>query len=386
MDANIASDGIHGLLPEEMMSKSARKLRDAYAIKPGAPIFQKEFGFYCLDAWKTQGLPEDVNLQEFFGYDEPGSHNLWQLGWTTPMYYPTFEVKIIETRGECEIEQDRAGRHVLFFKGRRNGFMPEYVNHPLKDRRSWEETLKWRLDPSLPERIANINAAIPGAVAEARKGKMIVQDVIGGYMYLRSMIGPEELLYMFYDDPELIHDCMKTWLELADSVTARHQQQVTIDELYLGEDICYNHGALISPEMVREFLIPYYQQLISNIKSRQLDKNRHLYIHLDTDGFSDPVIPLYQEIGMDVLSPFEVASNCDVVRTGKEYPELVISGGIDKRILAQDKKAIDRHLDYIMPTMYQRGGYIPTCDHGVPEEVSLENYQYYRRRILEYAN
>jgi hypothetical protein len=33
--------------------------------------------------------------------------------------------------------------------------------------------------------------------------------------------------------------------------------------------------------------------------------------------------------------------------------------------------------------MRERGGYIPTCDHGVPAEVSYENYLYFRKRMLE---
>jgi hypothetical protein len=106
---------------------------------------------------------------------------------------------------------------------------------------------------------------------------------------------------------------------------------------------------------------------------------------VDTDGFSDMAIPLYRELGLTYLSPFEVASGCDVVRTGIEYPDLCISGGFDKRILAQNVDAIDREIDRIMPTMKKRGGYFPTCDHGVPEEVSFENYMHYRTRMLEYA-
>jgi uroporphyrinogen-III decarboxylase len=86
---------------------------------------------------------------------------------------------------------------------------------------------------------------------------------------------------------------------------------------------------------------------------------------------------------MDVMSPFEVSSGCDVVKIRKQYPELIMSGGIDKRILAQGKEALDCHLDYIIPTMRKRGDYIPTCDHGVPPEVSWENYSYYRQRCVE---
>ena len=58
---------------------------------------------------------------------------------------------------------------------------------------------------------------------------------------------------------------------------------------------------------------------------------------------------------------------------------------MDKRVLAQGKEAIDRMIDRIFPVMQQRGGFLPTCDHGVPEEVSLENYLYFRRRCLEFA-
>jgi hypothetical protein len=74
---------------------------------------------------------------------------------------------------------------------------------------------------------------------------------------------------------------------------------------------------------------------------------------------------------------------CDVVEIGKQYPDLVMSGGIDKRVLAQGKDAIESHLRYIMPFMVERGGYYPTCDHGVPDDVSFENYMYYRRRVCE---
>ena len=74
---------------------------------------------------------------------------------------------------------------------------------------------------------------------------------------------------------------------------------------------------------------------------------------------------------MDVMSPFEVAAGCDVVELGKQYPGLAMFGGIDKRVLAKTKRDIDEHLEYIIPAMRQRGGYIPTSDHGVPAEVPL---------------
>ena len=376
-------DGVRAMVPRERMCESARKLRDTYARKPGIPLFRREFGYYCLERWYEQGLPRDADLDALFNYDPPGNHGLGGLGWCEAEFLPAFDVELVEDRGAHEVEQDAAGRHVLYFKGRRQGFMPEYIAHPVKDWKTWKGDVKWRLSPESPERYANADRVMAEAKDQAAEGMMISQHVIGGYMYLRSLIGPADLLYMVCEVPDLVHDCMKAWFELADAVIAKHQEHLTIDELFLAEDICYNNGCLISPDMVREFLLPYYRQLIANMKSRQIDKDRHLYFHVDTDGWATPVIPLYRELGMDVMSPFEVASRCDVIEIGNQFPGLAMFGGIDKRMLATTTDEIDRMVERILPTMRERGGFIPTCDHGVPEEVSLDNYKHYRKRCIE---
>ena len=376
-------------MPETQMSKGVKKYRDFYAMKPDAPVYMTEFGFYVMDKWKAEGhIPKDAGWGEWaemFGWDEGACHNLNCLGWCEAGFNPVFETKVVEEQGDCELAQDYAGRIVKFFKGRRNGFMPEYVDHPVKDMKSWEENCLWRMDPTTPSRLAAQTAAIESAENAVPQGKLIVANLVGGYMYLRSLIGPVELLYAVHDQPELLHACMKTWLELADAYYAQAQKTLNIDEVFLAEDICYNHGLLISPDMVREFLFPYYRQLFANIRARQPDKSAPLKFRLDTDGFSDVAIPLYREVGLDFICPFEVASNCDVVRTAREYPDLLISGGFDKRILAAGKDAIDREVDRILPVMKKRGGYYPTCDHGVPEEVKFEDYLHFRKRLLEFA-
>ena len=135
--------------------------------------------------------------------------------------------------------------------------------------------------------------------------------------------------------------------------------------------------------MIKEFLFPYYGQLFENMKRR--NGERKLHIMLATDGKCEPVLDLYKTVGMDYISPCEVASGCDVVRIGREHPDLLIAGGIDKRLIAEGGDAIKRHLDYIMPAMRRRGGFIPTCDHGVPEEVTFENYMRYRELMRSYC-
>ncbi|WP_294505080.1 uroporphyrinogen decarboxylase family protein [uncultured Victivallis sp.] len=367
-------------------SEAAAKVRNTYAGIPESGFIQRDFGLWmCIDAWRSDGLPEGSE-EELFSYEPAGKANLWGLGWTEAALVPAFPERILEDRGETEIVQDRAGRGVLYFKGRRQGFMPEYVSHPVTDMRSWQENVKPRMQFDQPGRIAERKAeAAIAKEAYERNHSLVCQNIIGGYMYLRSLFGPEALLYAFYDMPEVVHDCMKSWLELADAVTALHQKFVTIEEVFFGEDICYNHGPLISPEMIREFLFPYYQQLLTNIRRRQ-PEHTGLYIQLDTDGDAQSIIDLYVEgIGCNIFSPFEVASGSDVVAIGRKYPEIVLTGGFDKRILAAGRAAIDREVDRIFPIMFKRGGYWPTCDHGVPAEVNWRDYLHFRKRCLEFA-
>jgi len=54
---------------------------------------------------------------------------------------------------------------------------------------------------------------------------------------------------------------------------------------------------------------------------------------------------------------------------------------VDKRILAQGKEQIKREMDRIIPYMLKRKGFIPKCDHSVPDDVSFENFMFYRDYI-----
>jgi len=172
--------GFHVLPPREAMPPAIRKWRDTYDLKPNTGFYQKEFGFFTLDAWKKQGMPSDVPLHELFGFDPPATVSFGGLGWCEAAFEPAFEEKVLEDRGDYELVQDVAGRQVLFFKNRRSGFMPEYVAHPVKDWRSWEEEVKWRLDPKTASRYAKIPTFVEENRPLLEQGAFVIQRVVGG--------------------------------------------------------------------------------------------------------------------------------------------------------------------------------------------------------------
>ncbi len=58
-------------------------------------------------------------------------------------------------------------------------------------------------------------------------------------------------------------------------------------------------------------------------------------------------------------------------------------GGMDKRLIAKGGSALESEMRRIIPPMLEEGGYIPSCDHGVPPDISWRNFVDYSRLLAE---
>lgn len=342
---------------------------------------RREWGFFpeTESNWKQQGWD---GSRECFLYDEyPYCEQLVDLVGIDIPVVPAFVEDVIDTDESYIYIRTISGAVEKFPKEKRRWgeVMPLYVSNPVETREDWYDKIKPRLDPETPGRWNRFYENIDNIVCLVESGmKLYEAACIGGYMYLRAMLGPEKVCLTFYDDPEMIHDMMRTWLNLAKTCLLKVQKRVFFFKLLIGEDISYKNGLLISPDMCEEFLFPYYRDLIESLRNGQ---KSFMHAEVDTDGKVTDVIPLYMKTGFNVFRPFEVAAGNDVVEIAKRFPDLIISGGIDKRILADSREAIKAEIERVVPFMAKRGGYIPTCDHTVPSNVSYENYIYYRQLI-----
>ena len=201
------------------------------------------------------------------------------------------------------------------------------------------------------------------------------------YGLLREWVGSERILYMFYDDPGLIEDMMEQELYLVTEVIKRTLKDIKIQQAHLWEDMCYKAGPLISPAMVRKFMMPRYKKITDLLHSYGVD-----VIFLDSDGNVEQLVPLWLESGINYVWPFEVAAGNDVVAIRKKYgKDLTIGGGIDKRALAKGKEAIREEVMSKVPFLLEQGGYLPSVDHSVPPDVTFENFCYYINLMREVA-
>jgi len=107
---------------------------------------------------------------------------------------------------------------------------------------------------------------------------------------------------------------------------------------------------------------------------------------LDSDGYIEQLIPLWIEGGMNCTIPVEIAAGNDPVELRKKFGRnMAFVGGIDKRKIAEGGAVLKEEMDRIIPFMLKDGGYIPSCDHGVPPDISWRNFLEYSYLLARYT-
>ena len=337
-------------------------------------------GFWgaTIERWQREGLPPDVPPEQYFGMDGwIFSEGLLPVdaGLTDNPYRPPFESKVLKEDERTVTYTDGTGITKRDRKDRPELSMSQFLKFPVSCRKDWED-LKCRLDPADPGRYPDW-----GEVREkfANRAMPLGLSICGGYGWPRNLFGEEQLAYMYYDDPGLMHDIMRHWAEFYKGVCDRTLPNIDCDFVYIWEDMAFKNGPLIGPKTFEEFMLPYCKEVISCMRSYGV-KN----ILVDSDGDNRPILDLFVEAGVNIFLPLEIAANMEPLEIREKYGrKLVLWGGIDKRALSKDKAAIKEELMRKVPQMMESGGFIPAIDHGVPPDVSFENYRYYTDLLRE---
>ena len=199
----------------------------------------------------------------------------------------------------------------------------------------------------------------------------------GFFWFPRSLFGIEEHLYAFYDMPELMHQINSNLAEYNLRALKMVLEILKPDMIGIAEDMSYNHGPMLSYELYKEFLAPYYAKLIPYIKAQGIK------LLVDSDGNVMPLLPWLLESGFDGIYPLERQAGVDVAEIRRLYPKLLMMGAYDKMVMAQGEDAMRAEFERLLPVI-RLGGFIPSVDQ-TPPEVSLENYHTYLRLFKEYA-
>jgi len=373
--------------------------------EPGVRTLLWEFGYWteAIDQWYRQGLRRgpyapppgilmpgqmvhgdafpypyrlfSVNYRDFDAHQavglDPGVIGV-PLNWR---HSPPFVEVLLGEEETTRMLINKEGITIRERKARDS--IPQHLDWPVCDRATWEKVKEERFGLNVTARFPNGWEALSGTYRDLDCPVGIVMD--GFFSMPRELMGLVRQLTMYHDDPKLMHDInerlVTVWLAVLEELVSK----VKLDFVYCWEDMSFKNGPLLSPRMFNEFQVPYYSRVTGFLRAHGVD-----IVFVDTDGDCRQLIPGFLKAGVRGLYPFEVQAGMDIVEIRKQYPELLIQGGLDKNKVAEGKEAIDLELESKLPFMLAHGGYIPYCDHLVPPTVSWANFQYYREKVRQY--
>lgn len=357
---------------------------DKIPFQPGGPRES------TLAAWRSQGLKDDVpwftQLLEAVGI-EPEPETPATYHEVSFRMIPEFEERILEHRDGHYILQDCMGAVVeisdcydaSYIRAAKDFVTRRWHRFPVETRDDFD-AVKWRYDPRAPERYPADLPVRLDRLADPSRAYVSRIHVNGPFWQLREWCGFEGLCTLFMDDPDFVAEMADFWAGFVADVLEAIARPGTLDVLHISEDMAYKEHSMISPAMVREYISPAYKRWIAIAKAsgcRVFD--------VDSDGHVGELIPEWIAAGINCNDPVEVAAGNDIVEYRRTFGrEMAYTGGIDKRKIARGGTDIEEELRRVTPLL-EDGGFIPSCDHGVPPDISWPAFIEYSRLLAGYC-
>jgi len=343
------------------------------------------FGFWgeTIEKWQREGhltadeatriwdnSPNEQRLGERLGFDYNWTST---VGGTTGLL-PPFEEKVLEVLPDG-YRKVRTGNGVILLDKPGTTSIPPEIDHVLKDRDSWEKEFLPRLQWA-EERVDRAAfAALADDTGRERPLGFMCGSLYGTY---RDWLGLENACYLQADDEDLFIEILDTFaalqLKVAETALATGAR---FDYGHFWEDICFKSGPLVSPEVFRERVGPWYRKFAELLGRHGID-----IISLDCDGLIDQLIPIWLENGINTMFPIEVGTwEASLEPWRKKYGRAVRGvGGMNKRVFSYDYAAVDAEVERLRRVV-DLGGFIPCPDHRIAPDAKWENIQYYTERL-----
>ncbi len=298
------------------------------------PLFPEGIREEVLASWRTQGLPDGIELDRLFYYDP-----FEQLD---PDVYPSSAIS--------------------------DWSIPKKVL----------ALLHKRLDPKDPRRLPdNWSELVKGW--RRRQHPLFLRIHQGLFLSL----GIEDwrsfapAILRMVDQPDFVHEVLAIQADFAACLAEVVLKQVDLDGVIFSEPIAGNHGALISPKMYRAFELQSYAPIFEVLRDHHVPA-------IIWRSYANPA-SLLPEV---VKCPFNALWLCETppgALTPAQVrqlvgPNLTLIGGIDSDILHEDSQTIRQAVASVIPFV-QEGRFIPLADGRVREDVPYPNYAFYRREL-----
>ena len=329
---------------------------------PVKPTNAKEVRTYLLgNQNRTEGIQPKGAIQ---GMTRHGA-----LRWIVALD-PMFKPEVISETEEHVVEVDFDGS-IVERKKLGDASIPRYIEYPVKDKKTWDEYKK-RLDPFSPGRWPE-----GWEKGTEERDVPLGMNLLSLYGNPRNYMGLENLSYAIFDNIALVEEMIEWQAYLAYEMAKKvFASGVTLDWVWIWEDMAFNKGSLVSPSFVRKYMAPKYRKVVDLLRSNGVEA-----LILDCDGNIDELLPIWIDCGINATYPLECAAGMDGRKVREKYGNnIILVGNIDKKALAKGKKEIDAEI-VKAKSLLEHSGYFPSVDHHIPPDVPYENMVYFLNEL-----
>lgn len=277
---------------------------------------------------RTRWFAEGYTEGDDFGFDRVDTEGRLDINIG---YIPPWETGLVEDEGAHQLIRNKYGIIQRVSKTVRSD-IAQYVSFPVSGREGWER-LKNRLEPNAPNRFPD---GWSDRFESLRRERVPITvgsgHLCGFFSFVRELVGDEEVMYLFYDDPDLVRQILDFQVHRLTTLLDRVLGEVQVDRMMIWEDMCYKNGPLISPALCVEFLLGPYRKTIDFAIERGVQ-----VFDVDSDGNVLELLPLWIDVGVNMVYPFEVQAGMDVNEICRQFGDrLCIRGASTSESLLGD--------------------------------------------------
>jgi uroporphyrinogen decarboxylase len=359
-----------------------------YKIYDRLPLVHFGFWTETLEKWTAEGhlVAEaaadwadgnqwDRYLSARLGFDFNWASCIYPFDSVDNGLLPPFEEAVVEQRPDgTRLVRNVDGVIVMQKPGVTS--IPAEVDHLLRDRASWEQHYLPRLQYSS----SRVDMESLGTVRATAEKEGLPLGVYCGSMIgrIREWCGLVGLSYIIADDEGLLDEMIGTYADLCYRFTEQVLASgIAFDFGHFWEDMAFKNGPLVSPALFDKKLGPHYERIV-----RLLNRHGVNIVSVDCDGRIDKLVPTWLRAGVNTMFPIEVGTwGASILPWREQYGRDIRGvGGMDKRVFAHGRDAIDVEVERLKP-LVDLGGYIPCPDHRLAPDTVWENVQYYCERM-----
>jgi len=197
--------------------------------------------------------------------------------------------------------------------------------------------------------------------------------------YLRGLEKFMEDMLINKDYAHELLERLMIWILTA----GRRLIELGVDIIWIGDDVGMQDRMLIRPELWREFLKPRYARMFSEF--RKVNPNIKIAFH--SDGYIEPVIPDFIEIGLDILNPVQPKA-MNPARLKKIYGDKLTFWGcvdIQEVLPFGTPEDVEEEVKLRIQTVGKGGGLLLAPAHNIQPDVKIENILAFYRATEKYG-